>query len=279
METISSLGAFLFKFLIPFLLLDIPTQVSGDFLVFGPPASIQTLEGGEAILSCYLSPAQTAQFMQVVWSKSQQIVHRYQSEEDNFEDQSPNYKGRTELVKDAITAGNVTLKILDVKPSDAGQYQCLFNDDFNSAEAFVDLKVLEVPSLFETYPGWWSVIGIFACMQFGVLIYYSYKTYQLREKFLVKWTQKLGVVILAVFWLLLMSFLIYYIVTMSGCRGMEDLEEWAQKDQIYLGLLTFLPLLPTILFVSVDVHGQLKRKRESDAQRQQSEEIPMNTQR
>ncbi|XP_051827367.1 myelin-oligodendrocyte glycoprotein-like [Antechinus flavipes] len=264
METSRCSKAFLFKFLISFLLLDMPTQVSGAFLVFGPVAPLEAPVGGEAMLSCYLSPAQSAQHMEVVWSKSQDIVHHYQNEEDDFTDQSPNYQGRTKLMKNAITAGNVTLRIGDVKPSDAGQYKCYFNDYTHSAEAFMELKVIEPPTLFQTYPIWWSVIGILALVQLSILVYYSWKTYQYRGNFLVLWSHKMGVMTLAVFWCLLMGFLIYYIVNMSGCRGMEDLEEWVYKDQVYLALLTFLPLLPTFLFVSVDFYGKRKAKEKND---------------
>uniref|UniRef100_A0A7N4PCQ4 Ig-like domain-containing protein n=1 Tax=Sarcophilus harrisii TaxID=9305 RepID=A0A7N4PCQ4_SARHA len=226
METSRCSKAFLFKFLISFLLLDMPTQVSGAFLVFGPTAPLQAPIGGEAMLSCYLSPAQSAQHMEMVWSKSQDIVHHYLNENDDFTDQSPNYQGRTKLMKNAITAGNVTLRIEDVKPSDAGQYKCYLNDYSHSAEAFMELEVIEPPTLFQTYPIWWSVIGILALVQLSILIYYSWKTYQY--------------------------------------RGIEDLEEWVYKDQVYLALLTFLPLLPTFLFVSVDFYGKRKAKEKND---------------
>lgn len=262
METINHSGT-LFKFLVSFLLLDIPTQASDDFLVFGPAAPVQTSVGGEAALSCHLSPPQNAQNMLVLWSKSQDTVYRYEKGEEPLDEQSPNYQGRTELVKDAITVGNVTLKIWNVKPSDAGEYICSFSDMSQSAKASVELKVIEPPTLFESYPVWWSVIGILALGQLSILFYYSWKTYQFRENFLVSWTHKAGVVILAVFWCLLMSFLIYYIVDMSGCRGMEDLDEWVQKDQVYLALLTFLPLLPTLLFVAVDFHGKRRARANS----------------
>uniref|UniRef100_A0A4X2M493 Ig-like domain-containing protein n=1 Tax=Vombatus ursinus TaxID=29139 RepID=A0A4X2M493_VOMUR len=239
METISPSGA-LFKFLVSFLLLNIPTQASGSFLVFGPTAPVQTSVGGEAVLSCHLSPAQNAEDMKVIWLKSQDVVHHYQGREDHSEDQTPNFQGRTELLKDAITAGNVTLRIWNVKSSDAGQYKCLFSDSSHSAEAFMELKVIEAPTLFETYPVWWSVIGILALGQLSILFYYSWKTYQF--------------------------------------RGTEDLDEWVQTDQVYLGLLTFLPLLPTLLFVAVDFHGK-RKARGNTARRQPSENVPLGTRR
>uniref|UniRef100_F7G214 Ig-like domain-containing protein n=1 Tax=Monodelphis domestica TaxID=13616 RepID=F7G214_MONDO len=181
METISPSGAFLSKFLICFFFfLEMSMQASGDFSVIGPNEPFQTSVGGEAVLSCYLSPSQSAQNMEVIWSKSENKVHLYQNGNDNFEEQAPSYQGRTELVKDAISSGNVTLKILDVKPSDEGQYKCFFNDYSHAAEAFVELKVIEAPTLFQAYPAWWSVIGILALGQLSILFYYSWRTYQHR---------------------------------------------------------------------------------------------------
>ena len=79
--------------------------------MIGPVRSIQAPLGGEAELPCYLSSPQSAQHMEVVCLQSTQVVHLYQDGEDQFGDQAPDYRGRTELVRDAITSGNVTLKI------------------------------------------------------------------------------------------------------------------------------------------------------------------------
>ncbi|XP_027713394.1 myelin-oligodendrocyte glycoprotein-like [Vombatus ursinus] len=142
MEILYPLGACLCNSLIAFfLLLMMPKMTLGQFSVIGPAGPIQASLGGEAELPCYLSPRQNAQHMEVVWFHSTWVVHLYQDGEDQFGDQDPDYRGRTELVRDAITSGNVTLKILNVRFSDAGKYMCLIADGFHQEQAEMELKV------------------------------------------------------------------------------------------------------------------------------------------
>ncbi|XP_074059298.1 butyrophilin subfamily 1 member A1-like isoform X1 [Macrotis lagotis] len=143
MESPSSSVCFLSSYLITFVLfLKLPALTSGQFSVIGPTGPIQASLGGEAELPCYLYPPQSAQHMEVIWLQSARVVHLFRDGEDHFEDQDPNYQGRTELVRDAITSGNVTLKIRDVKLLDAGKYKCLVEDTFYQEEADMELKIL-----------------------------------------------------------------------------------------------------------------------------------------
>uniref|UniRef100_G3VXG7 Ig-like domain-containing protein n=1 Tax=Sarcophilus harrisii TaxID=9305 RepID=G3VXG7_SARHA len=156
MEIPNLSGSFLSNFVIAFiLLLKKPILTSGQFSVIGPAEPIQASLGEEVELPCYLSPPQSAQHMEVVWLQSTRVVHLYQGGDDHFGDQAPNYQGRTELVRDDITNGNVTLKIRNVKFLDAGKYNCLFEDGFHQEEANVELKVLgketQIPPLPPTY--------------------------------------------------------------------------------------------------------------------------------
>ncbi|XP_056678789.1 myelin-oligodendrocyte glycoprotein-like isoform X3 [Monodelphis domestica] len=79
--------------------------------------------------------------MEVVWFQSTSIVHVYRNGEDHFGDQALNYQGRTELLKEAIIHGNITLKIWDVRFLDAGRYMCLIEDGVHQEEANMELKV------------------------------------------------------------------------------------------------------------------------------------------
>ncbi|XP_036593851.1 myelin-oligodendrocyte glycoprotein-like [Trichosurus vulpecula] len=144
MEILRPFGACLSTSLIAFffLLIMMPKMALGEFRVIGPAGPIQASLGGEAELPCYLSPPQSAQHMEVIWLQSTQMVHLYQDGEDHFGDQAPDYQGRTELMRDAITSGNVTLKIRDVRLLDAGKYTCLIADGFYQEQADVELKVL-----------------------------------------------------------------------------------------------------------------------------------------
>ncbi|XP_043847041.1 myelin-oligodendrocyte glycoprotein-like [Dromiciops gliroides] len=142
-EILSPSASFLSNFVITFIIiLKMPTLSSRQFSVIGPAESIQAPLGGEAELPCYLSPSQSAQHMEVIWFQSTHMVHIYRDGEDQFGDQAPNYQERTELLRDAITSGNVTLKIRDVRYLDAGRYTCLFGDGFHQEEADMELKVL-----------------------------------------------------------------------------------------------------------------------------------------
>uniref|UniRef100_A0A5F8H4R7 Immunoglobulin V-set domain-containing protein n=1 Tax=Monodelphis domestica TaxID=13616 RepID=A0A5F8H4R7_MONDO len=81
--------------------------------------------------------------MKVIWFQSLEIVHHYEDGQDKFDDQSPKFQGRTELVKDAITRGNVTLRIWNITASDQGHYKCHFDDGLYQEEAGIELLVSE----------------------------------------------------------------------------------------------------------------------------------------
>uniref|UniRef100_A0A7N4V3L1 Ig-like domain-containing protein n=1 Tax=Sarcophilus harrisii TaxID=9305 RepID=A0A7N4V3L1_SARHA len=140
MEIISPSGNFLSSFLI-FLFFETYTLASEEFSVIGPTQPIQAQVGGEAALSCHLSPQKNAQDMKVIWSQSLKIVHHYEHGKDEFRDQSPDYQGRTKLMKDSITSGNVILRIWNITASDEGWYKCHFDSDSHQEEANVKLCV------------------------------------------------------------------------------------------------------------------------------------------
>uniref|UniRef100_A0A4X2MD60 Immunoglobulin V-set domain-containing protein n=2 Tax=Vombatus ursinus TaxID=29139 RepID=A0A4X2MD60_VOMUR len=119
MDILCPLGACLFNSLIAFLLLMMPKMALGQFSVIGPAGSIQISLGGEAELPCYLTPPQSAQHMEVLWLQSTQVAHLYRYGEDQLGDQARDYQGRTELLRDAVTSGNITLEILNVRLLDA----------------------------------------------------------------------------------------------------------------------------------------------------------------
>ncbi|XP_020851033.1 myelin-oligodendrocyte glycoprotein-like isoform X2 [Phascolarctos cinereus] len=167
------LSCHLFSFLVPILFLEIPTLASGKFSVIGPTGPIQASVGEVAELPCYLSPTQSAEHMGVVWFQSTRVVHLYQDGEDQFGDQDPNYQGRTELVRDSISSGNVTLKIRDMRFLDEGSYKCHFENGFNQDEADVMLKVSEY--LIRNSPWLWEISGILVvswAFEIGIAMYF-----------------------------------------------------------------------------------------------------------
>ncbi|XP_032061118.1 uncharacterized protein LOC116500281 [Aythya fuligula] len=114
-----------------------------QFQVLGSDHPITATVGGDAVLPCHLSPRMNAEHMEVRWFRSRFsiYVHLYQSGQDHFSSQMPEYQGRTEFLKGGVSNGNVSLRILRTRLSDEGQYQCLIKDGNFYEEATLELKV------------------------------------------------------------------------------------------------------------------------------------------
>ncbi|CAM4690980.1 unnamed protein product [Lepidochelys olivacea] len=125
------------------LVLQVHRLVSAQFTVTGPDHPITAAVGGEAALPCHLSPRMNAQSMEVRWFRSQHsaVAHLYHDGQDWYGNQMLEYQGRTELLKDDLTNGGVSLRIYDIRPSDEGQYTCLFQSLTFFHEASVLLQV------------------------------------------------------------------------------------------------------------------------------------------
>ncbi|KAM9120059.1 butyrophilin subfamily 1 member A1-like [Pangshura tecta] len=116
---------------------------SARFTVIGPDQPVTATVGEDTVLPCHLSPRMSAENMEVRWFRSEftSFVHLYQHGKDEYEQQMPEYHERTELSKAGIMVGNVALRIVNVRPSDEGQYRCFVQDDVFYEEAVLDLKV------------------------------------------------------------------------------------------------------------------------------------------
>uniref|UniRef100_K7G762 Ig-like domain-containing protein n=1 Tax=Pelodiscus sinensis TaxID=13735 RepID=K7G762_PELSI len=114
-----------------------------QFTVRGPDSPVTASLDGEAVLPCHLSPSISAENMEVRWFRSQYsaVVHLYRNRQDQYVQQMPEYRGRTELLKDDISSGRISLRIYDVRPSDHGQYTCLVQSRVSSEEALLELQV------------------------------------------------------------------------------------------------------------------------------------------
>uniref|UniRef100_A0A8C8SL11 Ig-like domain-containing protein n=1 Tax=Pelusios castaneus TaxID=367368 RepID=A0A8C8SL11_9SAUR len=81
--------------------------------------------------------------MEVRWFRSRfsTVVHVYRDGQDQNGEQIPEYRGRTEFLKDNIANGRVSLRIRDIRPSDDGQYTCFFQSGDVYEEALLELQV------------------------------------------------------------------------------------------------------------------------------------------
>ncbi|CAM5104483.1 unnamed protein product [Natator depressus] len=131
------------------LTLQVHRLVSAQFTVTGPDHPVTASLGGEAVLSCHLSPRMNAENMEVGWLRSQDsaVVHLYHDGQDQYGEQMLEYRGRTELLKDDITNGRVSLRIRGVRPSDDGQYSCYFQSSASYEDALLELQVADLGSV------------------------------------------------------------------------------------------------------------------------------------
>uniref|UniRef100_A0A674J9E0 Butyrophilin subfamily 1 member A1 n=1 Tax=Terrapene triunguis TaxID=2587831 RepID=A0A674J9E0_9SAUR len=118
-----------------------------QFTVIGPHDPVTAILGQEAVLPCHLSPRMSAANMEVRWFRSEylSIVHLYRGK-DQYDGQMPQYQGRTELLKAGLTDGNVSLRILNIRRSDEGQYHCFVQDDTFYEETVLELRVADLGS-------------------------------------------------------------------------------------------------------------------------------------
>ncbi|XP_074873154.1 butyrophilin subfamily 1 member A1-like isoform X2 [Carettochelys insculpta] len=125
------------------LALQVPRLDSARFTVIGPDHPVVAFVGVEAVLPCHLSPSMSAETMKVRWFRSSysSVVHLYSEGQDQYGEQMLEYRGRTELLKDDITSGRVSLRIRNIRPSDDGQYTCLFQSSDFYEEALLELQV------------------------------------------------------------------------------------------------------------------------------------------
>ncbi|XP_030742060.2 butyrophilin-like protein 1 [Echinops telfairi] len=123
------------------------------FTVKGPAGPVVVELGADATLPCQLSPARSAAHMHIRWYRGQlsPAVHVYQNGQEQGGEQMLEYRGRTELTRDAIGKGGVALVIQHARASDDGQYRCRFKDGDISQEATVQLNVIGLGSAPEVY--------------------------------------------------------------------------------------------------------------------------------
>ncbi|XP_049745551.1 butyrophilin subfamily 1 member A1-like [Elephas maximus indicus] len=131
------------------LLLQLPMWGSAEeFLVIGPTDPIVAVLGGDTTLPCFLSPAMSAENMELRWfrSKFSEAVFIYQNQQEQKEEQMPQYAGRVLLVRDFLTQGQAAVRIHKVQVSDDGLYTCFFKKGGSYEEATLVVKVAGVGS-------------------------------------------------------------------------------------------------------------------------------------
>ncbi|XP_035426382.1 butyrophilin subfamily 1 member A1-like isoform X14 [Cygnus atratus] len=116
---------------------------SAQLRVEGPGHSVTATVGQDVVLPCHLYPQRDARTLEVRWIRGEfsETVHHYRNGEDLYGEQMGAYVGRTELARDGLSAGSLDLRIVDLRPSDDGQYVCTVEGAGAYDEAIVELKV------------------------------------------------------------------------------------------------------------------------------------------
>ncbi|XP_049992166.1 selection and upkeep of intraepithelial T-cells protein 2-like [Alexandromys fortis] len=116
---------------------------SERFTVTGLTRPVLAPLGGTLELSCQLFPPQDAQHMEIRWFRNHytQPVHLYRDGKDLHGETIPKYVERTELLKDGIGEGKVTLRIFNVTVDDDGPYRCVFKNGEFYEEHITEVNV------------------------------------------------------------------------------------------------------------------------------------------
>ncbi|XP_021239182.1 myelin-oligodendrocyte glycoprotein-like isoform X2 [Numida meleagris] len=114
---------------------------SAQIRVVAPSPRVTAIVGQDVVLRCHLSPCKDARSLDIRWiqHRSGGIVHHYQDGVDL--DQMEEYKGRTELLRDGLSDGNLDLRITAVTSSDSDSYSCTVQDGADYADAVLNLEV------------------------------------------------------------------------------------------------------------------------------------------
>nr|XP_043904765.1 CD276 antigen-like isoform X2 [Solea senegalensis] len=119
------------------------TAVSYDVLSTNKTA-IRFL-GEDQLLSCYLTP-QNIEQVSVSWTKKgiEGFVYQYSNGSANLTYQNSQFTGRAEMFPDALVAGNASLLLRNVRPTDDGEYTCNISSSIGQGEVNVYLKTAEI---------------------------------------------------------------------------------------------------------------------------------------
>ncbi|XP_030053381.1 butyrophilin subfamily 1 member A1-like isoform X3 [Microcaecilia unicolor] len=125
------------------------TVNADHFEIIGPDQPVVAVLGEDAKLSCHLSPVLSAEHMDVRWFRSRfdSVVHLYKNGKDQNERQIPEYRGRTELIRNYISCGIVSLRIQNIGLDDEGSYTCFFQSDMSYGDTTLELKVARLGSI------------------------------------------------------------------------------------------------------------------------------------
>ncbi|XP_049631441.1 selection and upkeep of intraepithelial T-cells protein 1-like [Suncus etruscus] len=135
-----------YKYFMALAILQIRGLYSEQFTVSSSWSHQVVTVGGQAELSCQISPPQNANHMDVGWFRDHytQMIHTHKDGKEITEKNIQNSKDRTVLLKDDLGTGKMILQIHNITVFDGGKYYCFFKDGDTYEEASTDLRVAAV---------------------------------------------------------------------------------------------------------------------------------------
>nr|AWN09297.1 BG protein precursor [Gallus gallus] len=141
---------------------------SAQLTVVAPSLRVTANVGQDVVLRCHLSPRKDARNLDIRWilQRSSGIVHAYRNGVDL--EQMEEYEGRTELLRDGLSDGNLDLLITAVTSSDSGSYSCVVQDGDAYADAVVELEVSDPNSMIILY--WTVALAVIVTLLVGSFV-------------------------------------------------------------------------------------------------------------
>ncbi|KAM8747000.1 uncharacterized protein AB9X84_015153 [Acanthopagrus schlegelii] len=85
---------------------------------------VEVEEGAESVQLPFRTTPDLPEDTTVMWDCSDRTVHLYENRSDQPEEQDQDYKDRTEMKKDLLKTGDVSLTLKHPKETDTGTYRC-----------------------------------------------------------------------------------------------------------------------------------------------------------
>uniref|UniRef100_A0A668UPV6 Ig-like domain-containing protein n=1 Tax=Oreochromis aureus TaxID=47969 RepID=A0A668UPV6_OREAU len=98
------------------------------FGAHGKQEQVLAFAGGDVFLPCNFRISDSTDFPTAEWSKeglNPDVVFLYRDGCETYEIKNPVFEYRTSLIMKELKDGNISLRISNVKMSDAGKYKCL----------------------------------------------------------------------------------------------------------------------------------------------------------
>uniref|UniRef100_A0A4W6DX57 Ig-like domain-containing protein n=1 Tax=Lates calcarifer TaxID=8187 RepID=A0A4W6DX57_LATCA len=122
----------------------------GQSEMIGPPQPIVGIIGGDIILPCHLEPPADVTGLTVEWARSDlnpRFVHLRRDGVELLLDQNSLYTGRTSLSSNKLKTGDISLKLSNVKISDAGTYKFATVFNISALSGAVSSPDVEISTL------------------------------------------------------------------------------------------------------------------------------------